>query len=229
MKYKRYVFFVVLFLLSIGKWMLDKQSSKAPKKEAQAKVVFQKVEETQEDEVTPETPEAVEAPEIPEPFINNDMPITHPTTGDKKEEAQEIVIESNQKRLLEACKGLVLFDEDKDILKEEELATNIHLKKDGSTFRLRVFTEDAENGSYKKLMYYKEDSEGFPQVIEIPSDKSTNPTEEYLESLLQGSEIIYESADLRFALKDGRTVSLTKENDEYIKFTSEKDNCTYEK
>lgn len=221
--------------------MLDKQKAKVPKKEAQAKVLVQKtekvekveeVEEAEEEEVIPETPVAVEAPVIPktpEPFMDNGMPTTPPITGDKKEEVQEVAIVGNQKLLLEACKGLVLFDEDKDILEEEEFATNLHIKKDGSTYRLRVFTEDAENGSYKKLMYYKEDSEGFPQVIEIPADKSTNPTEEYLESLIQGSEIIHEAADVRFSLKDGRTVSLTKENGEYTKFTSKKDNCYYEK
>ena len=129
---------------------------------------------------------------------------------------------------LKDCPAFRAFHKE-DILEEEELAINTHFQKDGEVFRLRIFIDDATNGSYKKLVFYKEDADGFPLMIKTPLEKSTNPTDSYIKSFLNGSEILHISKDLRLELKDGRSLTVTEENGEIIKLNSEQDNCLFEK
>jgi hypothetical protein len=130
--------------------------------------------------------------------------------------------------LLIDCPDFKSFKKE-DVLDQEELAKNTHFKKNGEVYRLRIFIDDATNGSYKKLVFYKEDQEGFPEIVNTSGNKAITPSNEYIQSFLEGGEVIYESQDMRLELKDQRVLTVTEENGEIVKLNSEQDNCLFEK
>ncbi len=209
MKNKRYYLFAALFLLSVGKWLKDKQDNLAPKKVAQTKTEVVKAQDNQEVEEVVEKSE----PEV------KDVPYSERPTQSIKFDPEMLPDE--------VCPQMPIFYK-KDIVEEEELATNLHFVIEGEIFRIRMFIEDASYGSYRKLVYYKEDSQGFPVNIRIPIEHSTNPTDQIIESYIKGGKIVYESADRRINLKDGRSMTYSVLDGELTKFNSDRDNCYFE-
>ncbi len=110
----------------------------------------------------------------------------------------------------------------------EQLAKNLHYKRGGEIFRLRVFTKDTPENSYKKLIFYKEDADGFAQIQEIPKEDQRNPSTETIKKYLSGGEIIYDERDTRLGI-DGVEVNYTQVNGEIVKVTSGALNCHYDK
>ena len=118
--------------------------------------------------------------------------------------------------------------EDSEIVENEELARNVHYRKNGDIYRLRTFIEDADNGSYRKLVHYKEDADGFPQLLKLPEGKEVEPTAAYINSFLAANEIIHLEKDYRLKLKDGRYISVSEKNGIITKLNSNSDNCFFE-
>lgn len=116
-----------------------------------------------------------------------------------------------------------------DIQDKEITAENTHFVKGGEVFRIRVFLEDGDNGSFKKLVLYKEDKSGFPRIEKLPDDKRVNPSKEYIKSFLKNSKIIHHEMDIRYELKDDREISITQVNGKIVKLNSEQDDCFFEK
>lgn len=109
------------------------------------------------------------------------------------------------------------------------LARNRHFEKDGHVYRIRTFIEDTENGSYTKLVLYKEDQDGFPRIQKIPAGKEVNPTEEYISSFLKGAKVIHLEEDHRVLLNDGREITYSSVNGKIVKLNSEQDDCIIKK
>lgn len=216
MRNKKLILLMIVALLSAGKWMLDKQKSKNSKGISPPKQVSKKI----------EAPQEKQADDTAGKYETNTPIADAPPVKEVEVRTKKVV--NPQTALLKECPSVRLFKEE-DILEEEIFASNTHFKKNGEIYRLRVFSEDSGNGSFKKLIYYKEDDSGFAEVVETPKDKSTNPTEEYIESFFENGEIIQETADIHLELRDGRTITLTEENGEFTKYKSSKENCFYEK
>lgn len=63
---------------------------------------------------------------------------------------------------------------------------NVHLKtQDNSVMRVRRFSDDGPNGAVEKLVIFKEDDTGFPEIVEIPEAHRTNPTQEVVDQYLK--------------------------------------------
>ncbi|MFT6071126.1 MAG: hypothetical protein ACJAT2_002115 [Bacteriovoracaceae bacterium] len=218
MKNKKYILFAVLVLLSIGKLLQERQKTLAPKKETKVMVKEVKTEDIQEVQEDEEPDETENTATIKEPEVKQVAYSERPV--------QRVKFDPNH-LAEEACPQLKPFEKE-DIQEEEELATNIHFVKEGYVYRLRIFIEDSANGGYRKLTYYKEDQEGFPQQIQIPSEDSVNPSDEIIDRYMAGGKIVSESADRRIKLKDGRVMTYSEVDGRYIKLTSEQDKCNFE-
>lgn len=83
------------------------------------------------------------------------------------------------------------------------IAQNIHFRRNGETYRLRKFIEDGKEGSYEKLVFYKEDPDGFARIVAIPKEDEVNPTDETLKKYLRGGKIIYEEGDYQAQTNKG--------------------------
>lgn len=141
--------------------------------------------------------------------------------------AKEPYVNSEFKRFVTKCPSLRKFEQS-DIQENEELARNIHYRKSGEVFRLRIFIEDADNGSYRKLVHYKEDADGFPQILKLPEGKEIGPTDTYIQSFLSSSEIIHREKDYRLKLKDGRELRVSEQNGVITKLSSNSDDCFFD-
>ncbi|TNF01082.1 MAG: hypothetical protein EP326_05220 [Deltaproteobacteria bacterium] len=102
-----------------------------------------------------------------------------------------------------------------DIVHKEAFAENTHFKKNGEVYRIRVFVEDGQNTSFKKLVFFKEDEDGFPRIISTKG--LINPTKEQIGELLKGGEVIHREADISIELKDGRAFNYSEVNGEIVK------------
>lgn len=72
------------------------------------------------------------------------------------------------------------------------LWTNVHLEaEDGTIYRVRTFVDDGPNTSVQRLALYKEDDHGFPELITLPEEQRTNPSEETLKAYLTLGEVIH--------------------------------------
>jgi hypothetical protein len=115
-----------------------------------------------------------------------------------------------------------------DIDDTMQLAKNLHFKKNGHIFRLRIFLEDSEESSYEKLVFYKEDDEGFPRYEKNPKSHERNPSPELIKSYLADSEIIYDEQDIRLTVGEHQ-IDYTTINSEVVKIASSSLKCFYDK
>lgn len=102
-----------------------------------------------------------------------------------------------------------------DVARAEVFASNTHFKKDGEVYRIRVFVEDGQNTSFKKLVFFKEDDDGFPRIIK--DKQKINPSEEEIKSYLEGAAVIHQEADVSIELKDGRSFNYSEVNGKVTK------------
>ena len=116
-------------------------------------------------------------------------------------------------------------EKDENVQAVELFGHNLHFKKNGEIYRIRIFTEDSTEGSYQKLVYYKEDSEGFPEIIPIQEAESINPSKKQINSYLDSAQVIYESQDLNIQLTSGKAFSVTLENGTITRVNSNTVNC----
>ncbi len=116
-------------------------------------------------------------------------------------------------------------EKDQNVQAVEQFGHNLHFKKNGEIYRIRIFTEDSTEGSYQKLVYYKEDSDGFPQIIPIQEEESINPSKKQINSYLDSAQIIYESQDLNIQLSSGKSFSVTLENGTITRVNSSTAHC----
>ncbi|MDA9189395.1 hypothetical protein N9O57_00265 [bacterium] len=100
----------------------------------------------------------------------------------------------------------------------ELLAKNIHFEKNGDIYTLREFVEDSANGSYRKLVYLKQDGSGLADIIEIPSEHEVNPGQEIINMYLEDANIKIVETDKRLALKQNEQIVYSSANDKILKF-----------
>ncbi len=153
---------------------------------------------------------------------------TSPVTENKASKNNLLLIAKVNKELQTNCPDIEPI-KDVDIESKESLAHNLHYKKEGEVFRIRVFLEDGDNGSFQKLVHYKEDRDGFPQIQPLPKDKEREPSAEYLKSFYKDAQILHDEKDYRLELKDGREISISEINGKIVKLNSQQDDCLIEK
>ncbi|MBK26696.1 MAG: hypothetical protein CME70_22035 [Halobacteriovorax sp.] len=153
---------------------------------------------------------------------------TKPATKVSQVKSKNLHIAKVNQEMQSNCPDIQLIDP-KNISSRESLAHNIHYRKDGEVFRVRVFLEDGNNGSFQKLVHYKEDKDGFPHILPLPKGKEREPSAEYLKSFYAGAEILHDEKDYRLELKDGREISISEINGKIVKLNSEQDDCLIEK
>lgn len=74
---------------------------------------------------------------------------------------------------------------------------NVHLKtQDNTVMRVRRFLDEGPNGSFERLVVFKEDETGFPEIIDIPQDHQLSPSEEVIQKYLSMGERIFEDEGL---------------------------------
>ncbi len=87
-----------------------------------------------------------------------------------------------------ACKRSVNIQNDETRL----LWFNIHIQlPSGVVQRIRVFNEDGENGSFRKLVLFQEDEDGFPVKLELNESESINPSLQTINKYKSRGQIIY--------------------------------------
>jgi len=87
------------------------------------------------------------------------------------------------------------------------LWTNTHIQlPSGVVQRIRVFNEDGENGSFKKLVLFQEDEDGFPVKLKLEESISTNPSSELVESYRAKGKVIYDEVATSIVLNDGHEI-----------------------
>lgn len=147
---------------------------------------------------------------------------SYPLTDSQERETRDTILGQG----LSFCPELkeILGNDDK-IKSSHTFGHNIHFKKEGKVHRIRIFTEDGDEGSFEKLVYFIEDDDGFAQIRPIDEDKSINPKQEYIISLLQGTETIYDSIDITYELASGKSFNASFENGKLNKITTENINC----
>ena len=136
------------------------------------------------------------------------------------------------KTFIESCPKLreVLNREDK-IVDYEPFARNYHYQRNGEIYRIRVFTEDGENGGFSKIVYYKEDSDGFPIIektkeIRVQRNKNLNQTiNEEIDKTIGGSQIIYNAQDIHYTMNSGQEMSVSFENNKIKKIIAKDISC----
>lgn len=74
---------------------------------------------------------------------------------------------------------------------------NVHLKtQDNTVIRVRRFLDEGPNGSFERLVVFKEDETGFPEIIDIPQEHQLSPSEEVIQQYLSLGERIFEDEGL---------------------------------
>lgn len=95
---------------------------------------------------------------------------------------------------------------------------NVHYKKNGETYRARMIIGDGKEGNYFRVIFFKEDSTGFP-VIESHKDYFKEELAlAAFEQASQGQEILYQSQDDSIEYASGAVLKSTFENDRLVKF-----------
>lgn len=132
------------------------------------------------------------------------------------------------KELVKHCPTIkeLLVDSPENLI---NLARNRHFEKDGEIFRVRTFIEDADNGSYTKLVLYKEDEDGFPRIQKLPKGSEVDPTEKYILSFIKGGNVIHVEEDYRAILSDGTELTYSSINGKIVKINSQRDECSVQK
>ncbi len=143
-------------------------------------------------------------------------------TLSEEKETHEAILQQG----LKFCPELQnLINEEDKIKSSRTFGHNIHFKKEGRIHRIRIFTEDIEEGSFDKLVYFIEDEDGFPEIKEIDKSKAINPKQEYILELLQGTETIFDSLDITYELASGKSFNASFENGKLNKVTAENTHC----
>lgn len=78
----------------------------------------------------------------------------------------------------------------------KQMWNNVHLETaEGEIYRVRTFVDQGVVGPVTRLALYKEDSEGFPVLIELPEKEKINPAPEVVERYMSlGAPIHQEKA-----------------------------------
>lgn len=97
-------------------------------------------------------------------------------------------------------------------IQSEQFAYNLHFKKEDGIYRIRIFLEDGDEGSFEKLVTYKEDRDGFAQILPLSHREERDTSQKHIQELVDDSEIIYESKDLALTFENGREYSLSLVN-----------------
>jgi hypothetical protein len=95
----------------------------------------------------------------------------------------------------------------------EFLAKNIFFTKGGEDFVLRTFVKDSQGGSYQQLVLLKLEEEGLGQKQEIAEDHQRNPSEEIIQTYLDGADISRVDSDQRLTLEGGEEILVSFEGD----------------
>jgi hypothetical protein len=109
----------------------------------------------------------------------------------------------------------------KRLVEAQRLAKNIHFRKNGQVFRVRIFLEDGEQGTYEKLVYYKEDKDGFPRIVPLDDELAIRPTKKTIDTLLEGGEIIYDETETRFEYENDKSFHVTTKDNRIIRIFDE--------
>jgi hypothetical protein len=152
------------------------------------------------------------------------FPTSLPASHSKVSTSTSLI--KNLRPFLKFCPELSqgIGDED-EIMESNNFALNLHFVKEQRTHRIRVFTEDATEGSFQKLVYFIEDEDGFPEIIPQENKIAINPTPQMIESLIKDSEIIFKSEDINIRLKSGKDIAATIENGRIKKLISGEIEC----
>lgn len=118
----------------------------------------------------------------------------------------------------------IMTNEDK-ITSSHTFAHNIHFKKANAIHRIRIFTEDGDDRSFQKLVYFVEDQDGFPQIKPIDDKKSINPDEDYILFLLHGTKTIFDSLDVTYYLSSGKSFNASYKNGKITRVTADQVDC----
>ena len=108
------------------------------------------------------------------------------------------------------------------------MARNIHFKKGEEVYRLRVFLEDSAEKSFEKLVFYKEDSDGFAKYQKIPKADEINPSDDTIRKYIKEFEIIYDESDMSLKTDKG-SVFYTLLNGELVKALAPQFDCYFER
>lgn len=108
------------------------------------------------------------------------------------------------------------------------MARNIHFKKDEEVYRLRVFLEDSAEKSFEKLVFFKEDADGFAEYQKIPKADEINPSDETIRKYIKEYEIIYDESDMSLKTKKG-SIFYTLLNGELVKALAPQFDCDFER
>ncbi len=91
---------------------------------------------------------------------------------------------------------------------------------DGTVIILRLFIEDGENGTFNKLMIYREAEDNqLPQIVQIPPEEQVNPAREIIEKWEQSGKTIYREVATNYQNSAGADVFLQEVNGEVKKMT----------
>ncbi len=81
---------------------------------------------------------------------------------------------------------------------------NIHLKiQGGGIERLRLMQVDGENGSYWKMIHYREDEDQFAHILPLPMGHQRSPSPKIIKSYLNRGEVIYHEVGLGLKTAEG--------------------------
>jgi uncharacterized protein YxeA len=70
---------------------------------------------------------------------------------------------------------------------------NLHVKKGPDIYRLRLFDDDSgTSAKTRRLVLFKEDETGFPQIVEISEKDSYENYDQVIEDYLNSSELIHQ-------------------------------------
>lgn len=95
---------------------------------------------------------------------------------------------------------------------------NFHLESPrGDVYRVRRFLDDGENLPLERLVFFKEDETGFPEIVDIPQKHQVNPSDEVVRSYLERGELIY-SGEAYTVDQDGQSYFFEVENGEIVRF-----------
>jgi hypothetical protein len=96
----------------------------------------------------------------------------------------------------------------------EDLWSNFHIElPNGTVQRVRIFNADGENASYRKLVLFEENEDGFPVKIKLANSESINPTPETISKYKNRGKIIYKEEAISFKLRDKREIFEQKVDD----------------
>jgi hypothetical protein len=91
---------------------------------------------------------------------------------------------------------------------------NWHLRlKDGSEKRLRLELNETDDGRVSRLVrYFAVDKEGLPLPLELPPEKSENPTDELINQMLKEGDVFFKEKGAVATFAGGEHVDYVEKN-----------------